>query len=219
MNKPAEAKLKIHNPTVSLTANKEEEDAAKDILNKSAKLLQEAEKRITDTKKLLSSDGSSADYYKLPRRATQLQDLIAFRNMNAQMGEIFRATYRYGACKHSPKERDLRKIIFYAKAELNRLKKYGEYTMEQMEQMEQMNKSTDTVVAEGICVQETEKAVLIESYCAEDKVWIPKSQFRRELEITDPETQSCLIFIPRWLADSTKLDYDELLEEEGQSSL
>ena len=72
------------------------------------------------------SDGSSADYYKLPRSCKQLQDLIAFRNMNAQMGEIFRATFRYGIVPHSPKERDLKKIIYYAQAELARLKKYEE---------------------------------------------------------------------------------------------
>lgn len=70
------------------------------------------------------SDGSSADYYKLPRRCSQLQDLIAYRNMNGQMAEIFRATFRYGVVPHSPKERDLKKIIYYAKAELERLKKY-----------------------------------------------------------------------------------------------
>ena len=74
--------------------------------------------------KKAASDGSSADYYKLPRNAKQLQDLIAFRDMNAQMGEIFRAAYRYGQCPHSPKEREIKKILYYAKAELERLKKY-----------------------------------------------------------------------------------------------
>jgi hypothetical protein len=69
--------------------------------------------------------GASADYYILPVGATQLQDLIAFRDMNAQLGEIFRAAYRYGQPgHHSSKERDLRKIIFYAQAELDRLEKY-----------------------------------------------------------------------------------------------
>lgn len=71
------------------------------------------------------SEGSSADYYVLPAGAAQLQDLISFRNMNAQLGEIFRAAYRYGQGHHSPRERDLRKIIFYAQAELDRLEKYG----------------------------------------------------------------------------------------------
>lgn len=72
----------------------------------------------------VSNDGSTADYYVLPEGATQLQDLIAFRNMNAQLGEIQRAVYRYGQGHHSSKERDLKKIIFYAQAELDRIKKY-----------------------------------------------------------------------------------------------
>jgi hypothetical protein len=41
--------------------------------------------------------------------------------MNAQIGEIFRACYRYGEVAHSPEIRDIKKILFYAKAELERL--------------------------------------------------------------------------------------------------
>ena len=67
------------------------------------------------------SDGSSADYYKLPVGATQLQDLISHRDMNAQMGEIFRACYRYGQASHSDKMRDAKKIKFYIEAEIARL--------------------------------------------------------------------------------------------------
>lgn len=70
------------------------------------------------------SDGSTADYYELPEGATQLQDLISFRNMNAQVGEMFRATYRLGRADHSDRMRDLRKIIFYAQAEMDRIRKY-----------------------------------------------------------------------------------------------
>lgn len=72
------------------------------------------------------SDGSSADYYKLPEGASQLQDLISYKDMNAQMGEIFRATYRYGQVQHSEKLRDAKKIKFYIEAEIARLEKYGE---------------------------------------------------------------------------------------------
>lgn len=74
--------------------------------------------------KIVSNDGSTADYYVLPQRARQLQDLISYRNMNAQLGEIFRACYRYGQQHHSDPKRDIRKIIFYAQAELERLEKY-----------------------------------------------------------------------------------------------
>jgi hypothetical protein len=71
----------------------------------------------------VQSDGSTALYYELPEDATELQDLISAKNMNAQIGEIFRACYRYGQVAHSPEIRDIKKILFYAKAELERLNK------------------------------------------------------------------------------------------------
>lgn len=67
------------------------------------------------------SDGSTADYYELPEGAAELQDLISHRNMNAQIGEIFRACYRYGLAEHSSMLRDAKKIAFYAQAEVERL--------------------------------------------------------------------------------------------------
>ncbi|MDY0071804.1 MAG: hypothetical protein RBR77_04060 [Thauera sp.] len=69
------------------------------------------------------SDGSTASYYELPEGATELQHLISDRNMNAQIGEIFRACYRYGRVEHSEMLRDAKKILFYAKAEVERLEK------------------------------------------------------------------------------------------------
>lgn len=71
-----------------------------------------------------TSDGSTASYYELPDGATQLQHLISHRNLNAQIGEIFRACYRYGMASHSDQMRDAKKILFYAQAEVERLEKY-----------------------------------------------------------------------------------------------
>ena len=71
-----------------------------------------------------NSDGSTANYYILPEGATQLQDLISFKNMNAQIGEIQRAVYRYGQCGHSDKMRELRKMKFYVEAEMKRIERY-----------------------------------------------------------------------------------------------
>lgn len=73
-----------------------------------------------------TSDGSTANYYKLPDGAKELQDLISYRNMNAQVGEMFRACYRLGQASHSPRIRDLKKIIFYAEKEIQRIERYGE---------------------------------------------------------------------------------------------
>ena len=70
-----------------------------------------------------TSDGSTADYYELPVGATELQDLISHRNLNAQDGEIFRAIYRKGRASHSDELRDARKVLFYAQAEVKRLEK------------------------------------------------------------------------------------------------
>ena len=67
------------------------------------------------------SDGSTASYYELPEGATELQDLISFKDMNAQMGEIFRGTYRYGQASRSDRLRDAKKIRFYIDAEIKRL--------------------------------------------------------------------------------------------------
>ena len=69
----------------------------------------------------VTSDGSTASYYELPRGAKELQDLISRRNMNSQIGEIFRACYRMGRAAHSDELRDAKKILFYAKAEVARL--------------------------------------------------------------------------------------------------
>ena len=69
------------------------------------------------------SNGSTASYYEIPAGATQLQDLISDRDMNAQIGEVFRACYRYGRVSHSDKLRDAKKILFYAQAEVARLEK------------------------------------------------------------------------------------------------
>jgi|TARA_R110000803_G_scaffold163303_2_gene226916 hypothetical protein len=67
------------------------------------------------------SDGSTASYYELPKGAKELQHLISHRDMNSQIGEIFRACYRYGEAKHSSKLRDAKKIKFYIDAEIARL--------------------------------------------------------------------------------------------------
>ena len=83
---------------------------------------QAMEARMQDTSK---SDGSTAKYYELPIGALELQDLISYRDMNAQDGEIFRAIYRKGLASHSDELRDAKKVLFYAQAEVQRLERYG----------------------------------------------------------------------------------------------
>lgn len=70
-----------------------------------------------------SSNGASARYYELPVGSSELQDLISAKNMNAQIGEIFRECYRYGKASHCDELRGVNKIIFYALAEKKRLER------------------------------------------------------------------------------------------------
>ena len=82
---------------------------------------QEAQKKVAEMFSVAVSDGSTASYYELPSKARELQDLISHKNMNAQIGEIFRSTYRYGQSSHSSELRDAKKIRFYIDAEIKRL--------------------------------------------------------------------------------------------------
>ena len=68
------------------------------------------------------SGGSTPSQYGLPEGATDLQDLIEYRNMNFAVGNIFKACYRLGHCDHSDPARELRKILWFAQRELNRVK-------------------------------------------------------------------------------------------------
>lgn len=73
----------------------------------------------------VDNDGLTASWYELPEGATELKHLIWYKNMNAQVGEIFRACYRMNDCPHSDVIRNLNKIIAYAEQEKERIRKYG----------------------------------------------------------------------------------------------
>jgi len=93
-------------------------DFKKDVVKKTPKGGGEMWTRLSDGS---TSDGSTASYYELPEGASELQHLISHKDMNAQMGEIFRAAYRYGESSHSDMLRDAKKIRFYIDAEIIRL--------------------------------------------------------------------------------------------------
>lgn len=69
------------------------------------------------------SDGSTAKYYELPSYAKEIYQLTNYKNMNANIGEIFRTCYRYGFASHSDQMRDAKKIVLYANAEVERLER------------------------------------------------------------------------------------------------
>ncbi len=68
----------------------------------------------------IKSDGWSTDYYQLPEGATELQDLIEYRDMNFSVGNIFKAAYRLGMKDGTDSLYDLRKIMWYAEREISR---------------------------------------------------------------------------------------------------
>ena len=69
----------------------------------------------------MSDGGSTPQQYGLPAGATELQDLIEYREMNFALGNIFKACYRRGTCSHSDELRDMRKILWFAQREIVRL--------------------------------------------------------------------------------------------------
>ncbi len=68
-----------------------------------------------------TSNGGSTEYYKIPSTAKDLQDLIEEKNMNFAIGNIFKACYRLGEKDGTSAAYDLRKIIFFAQRELDRI--------------------------------------------------------------------------------------------------
>ena len=65
--------------------------------------------------------GPTPSQYALPNNATELQDLIEYREMNFSIGNIFKACYRLGQKSNVTKEYDLNKIIYFAQRELQRV--------------------------------------------------------------------------------------------------
>lgn len=69
----------------------------------------------------VKSDGGSTSYYLLPEGAIELGDLIEHKNMNFNVGNIFKAAYRLGQKDGNEDAYDLRKIIYFAERELKRI--------------------------------------------------------------------------------------------------
>lgn len=68
------------------------------------------------------SDGGSTTYYDIPEGARDLLDLIDHKGMSFSISNIFKACYRFGEKADVDKAYDLRKIIFFAQRELDKLK-------------------------------------------------------------------------------------------------
>lgn len=69
------------------------------------------------------NNGGSTNYYQLPAGATELGDLIEYKKMNFNRGNIFKATYRLGEKDAATEIYDLNKIIYFAQREIKRIAK------------------------------------------------------------------------------------------------
>ena len=63
--------------------------------------------------------GSTPEQYGIPEGATELQDLIEYRDMNFAQGNIFKACYRLGTKNNDLYE--MNKIYWFAKRERERI--------------------------------------------------------------------------------------------------
>lgn len=63
---------------------------------------------------VMTSEGGSTDYYRLPDGATELMDLIEHRRMSFALGNIFKACYRFGEKDTASRLYDINKIIYFA---------------------------------------------------------------------------------------------------------
>ena len=130
------------------------------------------------------SNGATASYYEIPAGATQLQDLISDRDMNAQIGEVFRACYRYGRVSHSDKLRDAKKILFYAQAEVKRLEKLAEEVLSAQpapftaESIGAITAHGEAVPVEdrncGSCIRYVKNRCAVSSECGKYTLWSPR---------------------------------------------
>lgn len=70
----------------------------------------------------IKSDGGSTEYYDIPKEAKDIGDLIEYRDMSFNVGNIFKACYRIGQKDGTTELYDLEKIVYFAQRELRRAK-------------------------------------------------------------------------------------------------
>ena len=77
-------------------------------------------RQYVNNKQYTSDGGSTQSYYGLPKGATDIADLIDYREMSFNLGNVFKACYRLGQKQGSSDVYDLRKIIYFATRELEK---------------------------------------------------------------------------------------------------
>lgn len=76
---------------------------------------------MTEATKASEPTGWSSSYYELPKGAKELGDLIDYKEMNFNIGNIFKAAYRLGNKRGTSELYDLNKIKWFVEREINRV--------------------------------------------------------------------------------------------------
>lgn len=116
----------------------------------------------------MKSNGSTAKYYELPDDATELQDLISYRNLNSQDGEIFRAIYRKGMVDHSSLTRESFKVLFYALEEVIRVIRYDLPLAEEQAEMSEVLYDFLASACDRVSCVVDDAEDYLEEYCRTD---------------------------------------------------
>lgn len=106
---------------------------------------------------MIKSDGGSTAYYDLPKEAKDIGDLIEYRNMSFNVGNIFKACYRIGQKDGTTELYDLEKIVYFAQRELKRAKVAERERQEAAQNQEPRSARTP-----------------------EPRIWIPTEEYLRE---------------------------------------
>lgn len=123
----------VHRSCVARHLNIGALDSLKRLGEETLKQRQKCPSFITKNQKNKDSyqdiSGADGKYYSLPEGASELADLINYRNMNFNIGNIFKACYRLGQKEGVSVKYDLEKIRCYIDLELRRLGiKYNDRT-------------------------------------------------------------------------------------------
>ena len=84
------------------------------------------------------NNGGSTDYYDFPENAKCVMDLIEIFGMNFSQGNILKSAYCLNRGRHdgTNMERELNKIIFFAKRELERISNIHKSSFENLKNLD-----------------------------------------------------------------------------------
>lgn len=92
----------------------------------------------------IKSDGGSTGYYNIPKWAEDIGDLIHYKQMGFNVGNIFKACFRLDDKEGTDRRYDLNKMIFFAQRELEYLDGRGKGTTQNPTDQSHSERSKDS---------------------------------------------------------------------------